>query len=141
MLEQTSTLVVPLKTIHIGDRLKIDFRNLTLLSAGICFGLSIILLVAPQLLLSFWSVGFSEPVGLVCRRTAALFAGIAVMLFRLRHCLPSPARSAVAIGLILACSMLALLGIIEFTMGHSGPGILLAGVVEIVLALGFYFAR
>jgi riboflavin transporter FmnP len=123
-----------------GDFLKIDFKNLALLSALICFGLTFVWLLVPKFLLSLWAVGFSEPVGLVCRRVAALFAGIGVMLFRLRRAAPSPARDAVATGLVVACSMLALLGMIELGLGHAGPGILLAIAVEIALALGFRFA-
>lgn len=44
-------------------------------------------------------------------------------------------------GFIVARSMLALLGMIEFTIGHAGPGILLAVAVQIVLALGFRLAN
>jgi hypothetical protein len=121
--------------------LKIRFDLLALLSALICLVLALVWSLAPQVLLSLWTVGFSEPVGLVCRRTAALFAGIGVMLFQLRHAAPSPVRSAVTTGLISACSLLALLGITELFLGHAGPGILLAVAVEIALALGFWLAN
>jgi hypothetical protein len=121
--------------------LKIRFENLALLSALICLALALIWSLAPQFLLSMWAVGFSEPVGLVCRRAAALFAGVGVMLFQLRHAAPSPVRSAVATGLMVACSLLAVLGITELVLGHAGPGILLAVAVEIALALGFRLAN
>lgn len=121
--------------------MKICFKNLALLSALICLVLALIWLLAPEFLLSFWSVGFSGSVGLVCRRNAALFAGMGVMLFGLRHAAPLPARSAIAMGFIVARSMLALLGMIEFTIGHAGSGILLAVAVQIVLALGFRLAN
>ena len=42
---------------------------------------------------------------------------------------------------MVTCLMLALLGTIELVTGHAGPGILLAVVVEIALALGFYLAN
>lgn len=70
-----------------------------------------------------------------------MFAEAGVMVFRLRHAAPSPVRSAVATGLIVACSLFALLGITELVLGHAGPGILLAVVVEIVLTLGFWLAN
>ena len=96
--------------------------------------------LAPQVLLSLWTVDFSEPVGLMCRRTAALFAGVGVMLFQVRHAAPSPVRSAVATGFIVACTLLAFLGITELVMGHAGPGILLAVAIEIALAFAFWSA-
>ena len=124
-----------------GDGLTIRFNNLAQLSAAICFALALIWACVPGLLLALWSVGFSDEVALVCRRSAALFAGIGVMLFRLRHAAPSPVRDAVALGVTVACSMLALLGIVDLVMGHAGPGILLAVVVEMALALGFRLAH
>lgn len=121
--------------------MKIDFKHFSLASALLCFALAFIWLCVPQLLLAIWSVGFSESTGLVGRRAAALFAGIGVMLFQLRHAAPSPARAAVSNGAMVLCSMLALLGVLELVLGHAGPGILLAVAVEMVLAIGFYLAK
>ena len=120
--------------------MKIDFKHIALLSASICIALALIWLLTPKLLLSLWAVEFSEPVGLVSRRASPLFAGMGLMLFKLRHVGPSPARTAVSSGLMVTCLMLALLGIIELVIGHAGTGILLAVTVEIALALGFYLA-
>lgn len=124
----------------VGGRLKVHFPTLAVLSAVTCFGLAFVFLFVPELMLSLWSVAFSDSVGLVCRRSAALFAGIGIMLFKLRHVAPSPARAAVATGVTVACSMLALLGMVELSSGHAGPGILLAVTVEIALALAFRLA-
>jgi len=95
----------------------------------------------PNLLLSLWAVEFSEPVGFVSRRASPLFAGMGLMLLKLRNVGPCPARTAVSSGLMLTCLMLALLGIVELVIGHAGPGILLAVTVEIALALGFCLAN
>ena len=116
------------------------FRHLAVLSALICFALAFVFLFVPELMLSLWAVAFSGSVGLVCRRSAALFAGIGIVLFKLRHVAPSPARAAVATGATVACLMLALLGMVELFIGHAGPGILLAVAVEIALALAFRLA-
>ena len=121
--------------------MKIAFKNIALLSASICIALALIWLLTPTLLLSLWDVEFSEPVGLVSRRAAPLFAGMGLMLFKLRHVEPCPARTAVSSGLMVACLMLALLGVIELFIGHAGPGILLAVTVEVALALGFHLAN
>jgi len=120
---------------------KIDFKHIALSSASICIALALIWLLTPKLLLSLWAVEFSEPVGLVSRRASPLFAGMGLMLFKLRHVGPCPARTAVSSGLMVTCLMLALLGIIELVIGHAGTGILLAVTVEIVIALGFYLAH
>ena len=124
-----------------GNYMKLRFENISLLSSLICIALALVWLLAPQFLLTLWAVDFSEPVALVCRRAAALFAGIGVMLFQLRHAAPSPIRDAVATGLMVACSLLAVLGMTEFTLGHAGPGILLAVAVEISLAVAFRLAN
>lgn len=121
--------------------MKIDFKNIALLSASICLALALIWLLIPKLLLSLWGVKFAEPAGLVSRRAAPIFAGMGLMLFKLRHVGPCPARTAVSSGFMVTCLMLALLGTIELVTGHAGPGILLAVVVEIALALGFYLAN
>ena len=124
-----------------GMTLKIAFRQFSLAAALVFFSLALVWLLAPQVLLWIWSVPFSEAVGLLARRAAALFAGIAVMLFLLRDVAPSPARHAVTTGLALACAGLALLGVAEFVAGHAGAGILLAVVVEAALAIGLRLAR
>ena len=126
---------------YTGDYLKIRFESIALVSALICMALALVWSLAPQLLLSLWAVDFSEPVALMCRRAAALFAGIGVMLFQVRHAAPSPVRSAVAAGFIVACILLASLGVTELVPGHAGPGILLAVAVEITLALAFWIAN
>ena len=123
--------------LQMGNSMRLGFYRMSALSASLCFALAIVWGGFPQLLLAMWAVDFSEPVGLVARRGAALFAGIGVMLFRLRHAGPSPARAAAAAGFVTGCALLALLGIGELAAGHAGPGILLAVAVELALAAGF----
>lgn len=128
-------------TQFIGNYMKLRFEHLALLSSLVCIALALVWSLAPQFLLTLWAVDFSAPVALVGRRGAALFAGIGVMLFQLRHAAPSPVRAAVANGVVVACSLLAFLGITEFVLGHAGPGILLAVAIEISLSLGFRLAN
>ena len=135
------TVLFRKKTHHVGSSLKIRFNHLASAAAGICFALAVTWLCMPQLLLALWSVPFSDPVALVGRRNGALFAGVSVILFQLRHAAPSATRSAVAHGVAVACSTLALLGIAECALGHAGPGMLLAVAVEIMLALGFALTK
>lgn len=80
---------------------------------------------------------FSTAVGLIGRRAAALYAGIAVMFFMARNAEPSTARTALIYGIITACMILACLGVYELTTGHATRGILAAVLIEIVLSLLF----
>ncbi len=108
----------------------------------VCFALAVSWTLAPNTLLTVWGVEFSYPVGLMGRRTAALFGGIGVMFFYARNAEPSSARSALISGFVVVCIALAALGTFELASGHAGLGILSAVLVEVALALAFlYVAR
>jgi len=115
--------------------MKLNFRSLATLCAFVCFSLALIWALSPKLLLSTWGVDFSYPVGLVGRRSAALFAGIGVMFFWARNAEPSSARSALVAGFVVSCLALAALGVVELGNGHAGPGILSAVLIEVALIL------
>ena len=117
--------------------MKHDFQTVATATAGVCAGLALIWLCAPDLLLALWGVAYSYPAGLVGRRGAALFAGIAVMLWQARQAVPSPARSAMAQGMIVGCVLLAVSGAVELCTGHAGPGILIAVAAEGAIAAAF----
>ena len=119
--------------------MKLNFRSLAVLSAFVCFSLALVWMFAPNVLLSSWGVDFSYPVGLVGRRSAALFAGIGVMFFWARNAEPSSARSALVAGFVASCLVLAALGVIELANGHAGPGILTAVLIEVALVLAFLY--
>lgn len=115
------------------------FRSLAILSALLFFALAVAWIFFPDLMLSNWGVEFSSSTGLVSRRAGALYAGIGVMFFLARSAGPSLARSSLIAGFVTACLILAVLGIFELVAGHASSGILLAAVVEIVLAVAFMF--
>jgi hypothetical protein len=119
--------------------MKINFRNLAILSALVCLALAITWMFAPNLLLSMWGVEFSYPVGFVGRRCAALYAAIGMMFFAARNAEPSTARSALSTGFVFGCLALATLGTFELVTGHAGLGILSAVLVEVGLALAFLY--
>ena len=66
-----------------------------------------------------------------------LFGAIGVMFYLARHAPPSATRSAISSGFMVGCFGLAILGFGEWLNGHTGPGILLAVVVELALGLAF----
>lgn len=114
-----------------------DFHVLASVAAAICFALAVTWLLAPQVLFSILGLEYSHPAGLVSRRSAALFAGIGVMLFLARNAAASPSRDALSIGFVVACLVLAGLGIFEFIKKRVTIAILAAVVVEVLLAAAF----
>jgi hypothetical protein len=119
----------------------LHFRALAITAAIVCFALSLIWLLAPQVLMTIWGIEYSDPVGLVGRRSAALFLGIGIMFLLARNSPPSRSRAALSTGFVIGCVALAALGAYEYASGHAGPGILSAVLVELSFALGFGLAE
>ncbi|MES2027070.1 MAG: hypothetical protein V4448_16085 [Pseudomonadota bacterium] len=115
--------------------MKLNFQSVAILVALVCFALASVSMFAPALLLSSWGVEYSSSAGLVSRRMAALFAGIAVMFFTARKAEPSPSRSALTMDFAVACLILAALGLFEFASGHASADILAAVFIDVALAL------
>ena len=115
------------------------FATAAFFTSLICFALAIIWFLFPKVLLHFWGVPYSEPVGLMARRGAALFLGLAIMFFLARGAGPSPLRADLTLGMTSACAGLAGLGIYEFARKHAGPGIWLAIFTEIAIAAAFFW--
>lgn len=119
--------------------MKLSFRRLANLFALLFSVLALVWLCAPHLLLADWGVTFSPAAGVVGRRAAALYAGVAVMFFSARHTPHSPARSALIRGCLVSCLMLAALGVYELASGHATPAILIAVCFEIAGALALLY--
>jgi hypothetical protein len=115
--------------------MKLSFRTVANLIALSFFALALTLLFAPNVLLADWGLEYTVSVGVVCRRAAALFTGIAVMFFLARNAEPSAARSALIRGLIVCCLMLMSLGGFELAVGHVTPGILVPMAIELMFTL------
>lgn len=111
-----------------------NFKNLAIFYALICFTLAFLWMFFPQVLLSFWGVKYSNLVDLIGRRGAALFLGTGVILFSARNAAPSVARSAIVYGFATACLALTVLGLFDFFMGHVGWGIMPITVGEFIMA-------
>lgn len=117
--------------------MQISFRTLSTFTAGLCFVLALIWGFMPDVMLSIWSVGYSDATGLVARRSAVLFVALGVMFYLARNASPSVSRNALSSGLMVGVFGLAALGVGEWLNGHAGPGILLPVAVEIALGLAF----
>ncbi len=121
--------------------MKLSFRGVAIAGSDICLALAALWLGAPQFLLWIWQVNSPDSTLLVARRGAALFLGLAVMLWLARNAESSPTRDAIATGFSISCAALAALGAYEFMAGHAGAGIWAAVTVESALALAFAVVR
>lgn len=122
--------------------MKLSFRHLAILIALLFSALSFIWMFAPQRLLLEWGIALTPSAKLIGRRAAAIYAGLAAMFWFARDTAPSPARSAMTIGLAVACGLLALLGLFELATCHAKPGIWIAVAIEVSLMLALlYFNR
>ena len=115
----------------------LSFHRLSVFSSILFVVLAIILMFAPTQMLTSWGVEITTSVGLIARRIAALYAGLAVMFFMVRDAEHSTTRTAIITGTITACSLLALLGVYELALGHATTGILASVFIEIALVLSF----
>jgi hypothetical protein len=124
-----------------SSNMKLTFSSLAVIAAIVLFILSLAWMFAPGQSLSVWGVEYASSAGLVARRSAAMYAGIAVMLFRARHAEPSLVRSALVNGVVVSCMTLAALGLFELFAGHAQVGILPAVFVEVAISLAFLFVE
>ena len=124
MLERTSV-----------TRMKDSFHKLATVAAIAFFALALVWMFAPAQSLSIWGIEFSVGAGVVSRRCAAVYAGFGVMFFLARNSVPSSGRRALVMGVVVACLILALLGLFELAAGHVHLGILPAALIEIALSV------
>ena len=117
----------------------LSFYRLSVFSSILFTVLAFIFMFAPVLMLSAWGVELTDSVGLVTRRIAALYAGIAVMYFFARNAVHSATRTALIVGTITSCLILATFGVYEFAAGHASNGILVSVLIEVVLVLAFLY--
>ncbi len=114
-----------------------SFKTTALITSVICFCLAGIWAFGSAILLNLWGVDYAASAELVGRRGAALFLAVGVMLLLARDAELSQARTSLTVGLIVAGTTLALLGVLEFVLGNAGFWILSAVIVELMIALAF----
>jgi hypothetical protein len=114
-----------------------SFKTTATVTSFICFCLAGVWAFGSAILLNLWGVDYASSAGFVGKRGAALFLGLGVMLSLARDAEPSQARTSLTVGMIVACTALALLGVLEFALGNAGLGILSAVIAELMIALAF----
>ena len=103
--------------------------------AGLILGIG--WLFAGNLLHKRWRMEPSEPSLLIGRRLGAAYVGISIMLLLGRSASRSDLRTAICIGMLVALTILAGLGLRELIARRVGPGILVSVVLEVILVAGF----
>lgn len=114
-----------------------SFKTTAVFLAVVTFILGVGYLLAGSLLVARWGIEPTEGVLLLGRRIGAVYLGLSVIYFLTRSLAPSPARSALSSGATVTCSLLAILGIYEFSAGDAAPPILVSAAVEAFLAISF----
>ena len=116
------------------------FRHVSMVIAFLLLVLSMAWMFAPAAMLASWGIGFDAAASVVSRRSAALFAGLAVMFWLARNAEASTARSALVGGFVVANLTLAALGIFELSRGQASANILVAVLIELAFPLALLHA-
>ncbi|MCL9674553.1 hypothetical protein PUATCC27989T_04513 [Phytobacter ursingii] len=117
------------------------FSQLAVLTAVLFFILATVWMFFPEQLLTQWGIEPTPGTRVICRRSAAFFAGISVMCFLARNAGPSPTRYALAAGISTISIISAVLGIAEWREGHVSGQILFAVLIELFLGAAFLLSN
>lgn len=115
----------------------LSFRQLSTLTAVLMAVLFLVLLFAPDIVFWLFSIETSESLRLLGRRTAMLFAGLAIVVWMLRHEPYGAAQQAVCAAFLTLMPGLAILGLLEFFRGAVGSGIMIAVAAEALIGISY----
>ena len=110
---------------------------MAIVTAIIAFLLGTGYLFFGSLVIGRWQIEPTNSVLLLGRRMGSLYLGLSIIFFLSRSLTLSTTRTALSIGAAATLSLLALLGIYEYSLGHAGSGILVSVVIESLLAIGY----
>lgn len=118
----------------------LSFSGIARLGAFITFLLFCAFTVVPALPFAIFNVTANPEALLMARRMAALFLGVALILYLARNAENSTLRRSVCTGLSASMAALALFGLWDFAHGSVGNGIWLAVAAEgfFTAAFGFH---
>ena len=114
-----------------------NFKNIAVVTSIIAFVLGIGYLFFGSFIIGRWQIKPTNSVLLLGRRMGSLYLGLSIIFFLLRSLAMSIARTALIIGAAVTLSLLALLGLYEYSVGSVGSGILVSVVIEAILAIGY----
>ncbi|MGY2573035.1 hypothetical protein [Vibrio sp. C8] len=116
-----------------------NFRHVAILTSLLFLVLALGWMLCPEQMLTQWGVQYSDGAGVVSRRGAAFYIGVAIMFFVARNVEHSATRMALIKGIITTCTVLILLAAYEFSVGHVSNRILIAALIEAILGLAFLY--
>ena len=114
-----------------------NFKNIAFVTSIIAFVLGIGYLFFGSFVIGRWQIEPTNSVLLLCRRIGILYLGLSVIFFLSKSLSVSKARTALSIGAALTLSLLAFLGIFEYSQGTVGAGILASVGIESLLSIGY----
>ncbi|MDH2435527.1 hypothetical protein QCD60_23675 [Pokkaliibacter sp. MBI-7] len=117
------------------------FRHVAITTALLFMVLAVAWMFFPQQMLAQWGIEFSDGAGVMCRRGAAFYAGIAFILFMARRVEQHSTQVVLIQGMVTICTILIILAIYECITGHASYQILAAAVIELIIGLAFLYAR
>jgi len=114
-----------------------NFKNIAIVTAIIAFVLGIGYLFFGSFVIGRWQIEPTNSVLLLGRRMGILYLGLSVIFFLSKSISSSKTRIALSIGATVTLSLLALLGIYEYSLGRVGAGILASVGIESLLSIGY----
>jgi hypothetical protein len=114
-----------------------SFKNIAVVTSLIALVLGIGYLFFGSFLIGRWQIEPTNNVLLLGRRMGILYIGLSIIFFQTKSLNLSKARTALSIGAASTLSLLAIMGIYEYSMGRVGAGILASVVIESLLSLGY----
>lgn len=114
-----------------------NFKNIAFATAIISFALGIGYLFFGSIIIGRWQIEPTNNILLLGRRIGILYIGLSIIFFLSKSLNLSKARTVLSIGAASTLSLLATIGIYEYSMGRVGAGILASVFVESLLSIGF----
>lgn len=118
-----------------------SYRVIATVCAVLFAALAVTLVATPALIFWLFSLGASDSADFLSRRAAMLFIALSLALFWTKDHPVSETRTALAMAIALSMVCLAGLGVFEWAQGNAGPGISLAIVTEVLVAIALMKAK
>lgn len=114
-----------------------NYKITAFVTSVIAFMLGIGYLFFGSLIIGRWQIEPTNSVLLIGRRMGALYIGLSIIFFLSRSVSLSNVRVALSIGAAFTLSLLAILGIYEYSAGRAGIGILASTLIESLLSAAY----
>jgi hypothetical protein len=114
------------------------YQIMSYLTAALYFYLFVMLLFFPGSFLNDLGIQSNESADFLARRAAMLMLGFAVLVFLGRKVSDSMARQVMAIAVSINMAGFAVMGLVEFGRGFANAGILMAVIIELILAVSYF---